>query len=227
MIALLAGGVALWLLAVLLILSICRAAGRADDNDTGRRIARASRRGASVGMAAAVASLPALPADHAEARRAPTCNNGDVPFEVAPAKARRALFCEIERIRAKRDLGRLQGNELLDRASRRHAADMVKRLYFSHETPAGAGPADRARRVGYVTPSCSWRIGEVLAWGVAERSTAEATVQAWMDSPEHRHILVSRRYGEIGSGMVAGTPLAEYPAGVTVAAVLGRRHCST
>jgi uncharacterized protein YkwD len=81
--------------------------------------------------------------------------------------------------------------------------------------------------VGYVKSGCSWRIGEVLAWGVAGRSTASATVRAWMDSPEHRRILVSRRYDELGSEMVRGTPRAEYPSGVTVAAVFGQRHCST
>jgi uncharacterized protein YkwD len=225
MMALLAGGLALWALAILVILSICRTAAR--DNDAGRRLARASRRRVSVDMAAAVASLPALQFDDASARRAPRCANGDVQFEAAPAKARRALVCEIERIRAKRDLARLRDNDRLDRASKRHAADMVRRLYFSHETPGGAEPTDRARRAGYVRSDCSWRIGEVLAWGVAARSTAAATVDAWMDSPDHRKILVSRRYGELGTGMVAGTPLARYPSGVTVAAVFGRRRCST
>jgi uncharacterized protein YkwD len=121
----------------------------------------------------------------------------------------------------------LRENPPLDRASKRHAADMVDRLYFSHETPEGAGPGDRTRRVGYANASCSWRIGEVLAWGVAGRSTAAATVNAWMDSSEHRRILVSRKYDEIGSWMVAGTPDRRYPSGVTAAAVLGERHCST
>lgn len=226
MMLVLAGGVALWLLAVLVILSICRAAARADDDEAGRRIARAGRRGASIGMVAAVASLPGLAADDVDARSAPKCTNRDVPFESAPAKARKALVCEIDRVRARRDVGRLRDNALLVRASRRHASDMVQRLYFSHTTPGGAGPTDRARRVGYVKDSCSWRIGEVLAWGVAARSTAGATVKAWMDSPSHRRILVSRRYDELGTGMVAGTPLAQYPSGVTVAAVLGQRRCS-
>jgi uncharacterized protein YkwD len=227
MLLLLVGGLALWLLAVLLILSVCRAAARADDNDAGRRIVTASRRGVSIGMAAAVVALPALPTDEADAKRLPVCANRDVQFEAAPAKARHALLCEIARMRVKRGLGRLHENTLLDRASKRHAADMVDRLYFSHESPAGAGPGDRARRVGYARSGCSWRVGEVLAWGVAGRSTAAATVQAWMDSPEHRRILVSRRYDEIGSWMVAGTPDRQYPSGVTVAAVVGERHCST
>jgi hypothetical protein len=227
MMLLLAGGLALWLMAVFAILGICRAAARADDNDAGRRIVRASRRGVSIGMAAAVVTLPAVRTGEADARRVPVCANRDVPFEVAPARARHALACEIARLRAKRGLGRLHQNALLDRASKRHAADMVDRLYFSHESPGGAGPGDRARRVGYARSGCSWRIGEVLAWGVAGRSTARATVQAWMGSPEHRRILVSSRYDELGSWMVAGTPERQYPSGVTAAAVLGERHCST
>jgi hypothetical protein len=226
MIVIVAGGLAAWLLAVLAILSVCRAAARADD-ETGRRIARASRRGISIGMVTAVVTLPSLQAGDADARRVPVCANRDVEFEAAPVKARHALECELARVRAKRGLRRLRENARLDRASKRHAADMVARLYFSHETPEGAGPGDRARRVGYARARCSWRIGEVLAWGVAGRSTAAATVKAWMDSPEHRRILVSRKYDEIGSWMVAGTPDRRYPSGVTAAAVLGERHCST
>jgi uncharacterized protein YkwD len=48
-----------------------------------------------------------------------------------------------------------------------------------------------------------------------------------MESPGHRQILVSDRYSDLGVGMVAGTPEREFPHGVTAAAVLGRRHCST
>jgi hypothetical protein len=227
MIVLVAGGLAAWLLAVLAILSVCRAAARADDNDAGRRVVRASRRGVSIGMAAAVVTLPSVASDDAEARRAPACANRDVQFERAPVKARHALACELARVRAKRDLERLRENDLLARAAKRHAADMVERSYFSHETPGGAGPGDRARRVGYARVDCSWKIGEVLAWGVAGRSTAAATVKAWMGSPDHRRILVSRKYDEIGSWMVAGTPDRRYPSGATAAAVFGERRCST
>jgi uncharacterized protein YkwD len=48
-----------------------------------------------------------------------------------------------------------------------------------------------------------------------------------MDSPGHRRILVSNRYTDLGVGTVAGTPELSLPHGLTAAAVLGRRHCST
>jgi uncharacterized protein YkwD len=154
------------------------------------------------------------------------CANRHVRFEANPSLARGALVCEIERVRARRDLRRLRVDDQLGRAARRHAADMVERRYFAHVSPGGRDVADRARRTGYAKPSCSWALGEVLAWGVPKRTTAAATVRAWMDSAAHRHVLVSRRYSELGVGMTAGTPFPEHPAGVTVAAVLGRRDCS-
>ncbi|HEX5618729.1 MAG TPA: CAP domain-containing protein [Solirubrobacteraceae bacterium] len=170
-------------------------------------------------------TAPGMPGK-ADARRQ-ACANRNVEFEAAPEQAREALVCEIERLRARRDLRRLDTDDRLSKAARRHAADMVDRHYFSHYSPAGADVADRARRTGYAKRSCSWRLGEVLAWGVGGRSTAAATVRAWMDSPDHRRILVSNKYSDLGVGTVAGTPTEAYPHGLTAAAVLGRRHCST
>ena len=220
----LAGGLALWLLAVLVVLGVCRAAAKADENEAGRGLVHAGRRGVSVGLVAAAATLPVVPSN-VEARKAARCANRNVPFEVAPANARAALQCEIERVRAQRGLQRLHANQRLSKAARRHAADMVRRHYFSHYSPAGDDVADRARRTGYAKRNCSWRLGEVLAWGVQTQSTAAATVRAWMGSPEHRHILISSRYSDIGVGTVAGTPDPRFPHGLTAAAVFGRRHC--
>ena len=225
MMLLLAGGLALWLLAVLIVLGICRAAARADENDAGRRLVRASRRGVSVGLAAAVVTVPGISGE-ADARRQ-ACANRNVEFEIAPQDAREALICEIDRLRARRGLRKLDVDWRLAKAARRHANDMVDRHYFSHYSPAGSDVADRARRTGYAKRTCAWRLGEVLAWGVEGRSTAAATISAWLDSPDHRRILVSNRYSDLGVGTVAGTPELAFPHGLTAAAVLGRRHCST
>ena len=103
--------------------------------------------------------------------------------------------------------------------------DMFERRFFSHVSPGGGDLADRARRSGFARRNCSWMVGEVLAWGVGSRSTAAGTVRAWMNSPSHRRILISGRYGQIGIGLQAGTPYDAYPVGLTAAAVLGRRHC--
>ena len=213
----LAGGVALWLLAAAFTLRICRSAAHADER---RRFVRVSRRGATASLAVAAVTLP-LSADEASA----ACANRDVEFQANPAVVRDALLCEITEVRQGRDVRDLRGNAQLDVAASRHATDMFERRYFSHVSPGGGELADRARRAGFAKRGCSWMVGEVLAWGVATRSTAAGTVQAWMDSPSHRRVLISRRYGQIGIGLQAGTPFDAYPTGLTAAAVLGRRHC--
>jgi uncharacterized protein YkwD len=223
MLVALAGTLAFWTLAVTLVLAACRAAARADGHDAGRRLARAGRRGATASLAAAAVVLPALPGEASD--RQAMCANSDVQFEASPPLVREALLCEIARVRARHDAGRLRPDAQLDVAAARHAADMFERRYFSHVSPGGGDLADRAKRAGYALRRCSWRIGEVLAWGVGPRATAASTVKAWMDSPGHRRILLSGRYREVGVGLQAGTPFAEHPSGVTVAAVLGRRRC--
>jgi uncharacterized protein YkwD len=227
MIVLIAGGLAVWLLLVLAVLSICRAAARADENEAGRRIVRAGKKGVGVGLVAAAATLPITPADEEASARQARCDNRNVPFETAPKASRAALICELRRIHARRKLPRLRVDDRLAKAARRHAADMVRHKYFSHYAPNGDSVADRARHTGYIKSTCSWNVGEVLAWGVAGRSTAAATVRAWMNSSEHRHILISSSYSDLGVGAIAGTPDKQYPDGLTAAAVFGKRHCSS
>ena len=218
MLLFLAGGAALWLLAAAFILSICRSAAHADER---RRIVRVSRRGATASLAVAAVTLP-LGAEEASA----ACANRDVEFQANPAVVRDAMLCEIAEIRERRDARSLRTNAQLDLAAGRHATDMFERRYFSHVSPGGGELADRARRSGFAKRGCTWMVGEVLAWGVASRSTAAGTVQAWMNSPSHRRILITRRYGQIGIGLQAGTPFDAYPIGLTAAALFGRRHCS-
>jgi uncharacterized protein YkwD len=215
MLLFLVGGVAFWLLAAAFILGICRSAAHADER---RRLVR---RGATASMAVAAVTLPLTPAEASAA-----CANRDVEFQANPAVVRDAVLCEIAESRERRDIRDLRGNAQLDLAAGRHATDMFQRRYFSHVSPGGGDLADRARRSGFARRNCTWMVGEVLAWGVGSRSTAAGTVRAWMNSPGHRRILISGRYGQIGLGLQAGTPYDAYPTGVTVAAVLGRRHCS-
>lgn len=217
MLLFLAGGVALWLLAAAFVLSICRSAVHADER---RRLVRVSRRGATASLAVAAVTLPLAPDDASAA-----CANRDVELQANPAVVRDAMLCEIARLRERRDVRGLRANEQLDLAASRHATDMFERRFFSHVSPGGGDLADRARRSGFARRNCSWMVGEVLAWGVGSRSTAAGTVRAWMNSPSHRRILISGRYGQIGIGLQAGTPYDAYPVGLTAAAVLGRRHC--
>lgn len=88
-------------------------------------------------------------------------------------------------------------NALLDQTAQRHAEDMIRRSYYSHETPEGAGPNDRARQAGY---SASM-IGENIAEG--QGSVAEV-MEGWMNSPSHRDHILSLSFKEIGMGVAFG-----------------------
>jgi uncharacterized protein YkwD len=221
MLVVLAGGLAAWTFAAAIILSVCRSASRADAQNRSRRLVRVGGRGATASLAVAAVTLPFAADDAAAA-----CANRDLPFEANPAVVRDAMLCEIAETRARHDARGLRGNADLDLAASRHATDMFERRYFSHVSPGGGDLGDRARRAGFARDGCSWAVGEILAWGVGSRSSAAGTVRAWLRSPSHRRILLSDRYGRLGLGMQLGTPFEQFGgAGLTVAAVLGRRHC--
>jgi uncharacterized protein YkwD len=99
---------------------------------------------------------------------------------------------------------------------------MVGRGYFSHVTPAGRDQTDRLRRVGWPPAAGGWWAGEILALGSGGASTPRHLVSAWLNSPPHRGILLSRKPTRIGLGVVRNTPGGAHPGdGVTVAAELG------
>src|SRR5688572_18510412 len=101
-------GLALWLLAALFILRLCRAAGHADR----RRLAH----GAGATLAVAAVSFP-LAADDAVA----ACANRDLPYEANPAAVHEAMLCEIGAVRARRDARPLRASEPLTLTAGRHA----------------------------------------------------------------------------------------------------------
>lgn len=174
--------------------------------------------GATVGMILAASTAVTAPA-HAAA----DCRGGGVEYEVAPDRAREALLCELNATRRSHDAGRLRVQDELGQAAQRHASDMRRRGYFGHESPGGNEVGDRLQRAGYTLAGCRWSAGEILAWGVGARSTPASLVDAWMDSPPHRRVLLSDRYRGVGIGLRAGTPFGGR--GVTAAAVLGSRSC--
>ena len=106
------------------------------------------------------------------------------------------------RIRANRGLPRLCVHPRPPRAAPPHAADMIRRDYFSHFTQGrNEGPCERPRRYGY-----RWRIcGEDLAWGSGSKGSPNSRFQAWKNSPGHRANILKRGFREVGIGAARGT----------------------
>ena len=157
-------------------------------------------------------------ADAASAAGPTTCPPGGIDAT--------ALVCEINAARASAGRAELAATPALARAATAHATDMVERHYFAHDSPGGGTPVTRARRAGYLRGMERWAIGEVLIWNRGSPVTAAAAVAAWLASPDHRRILLRRRYEDVGAGIVPGAPLGDpalQPA-TTIAVSLGRRE---
>jgi uncharacterized protein YkwD len=115
---------------------------------------------------------------------------------------RAAVLCLVNAQRVSRGLPPLRASRMLTTAAQRHTRDMVTRGFFAHESLNGATVRDRVARTGYLHGR--WSLGENIGWMSAP--SAAGIVQAWMDSPGHRAMILHRAFEEAGVGVVAGIP---------------------
>ncbi|MER5432521.1 CAP domain-containing protein [Streptomyces sp. NPDC002588] len=107
------------------------------------------------------------------------------------------------RERAGAGLRPLGVDRALTTAAQAHCADMVARAFYSHTSPEGTQPWDRAAAAG----STRRTIGENIACG--QRSAAEV-VEGWMNSPGHRANILKPAFTHIGVGYAGGGPSGTY-----------------
>jgi len=162
--------------------------------------------GAAIGEGAVVGPLPALPGPVPDVSAfASGCPGaGSSPRRARASTLRSAVHCLVNHARSRNGVRSMQGDGRLARAARNHARDMVRRRYFGHQRIGGRSPAGRARAAG-------WRgtaLGEAIAWGCGRSATPAATVRAWLNSPGHRAILLSRTYGRVGIGLAKRAPVS-------------------
>ena len=75
---------------------------------------------------------------------------------------------------------------------------MLARNYFEHNSP-GETFDHRIRR--HLDSSL---VGENIAWGTGRYATPAGLVKLWMNSPEHKHIILMRGLHRIGLGIAVG-----------------------
>jgi uncharacterized protein YkwD len=136
----------------------------------------------------------------------------------------RSTLCVLNAERERYGLRPLRLNKRLSRASRRHARDMARRNYFSHDSVGGASFVDRIRRTGYLSDVRSWTVGENIAWGSHSLATPRSIGRAWMNSPGHRANILSRQFREIGIGVAYGAPVGGGGEAATYATDFGARR---
>lgn len=160
------------------------------------------------------------------ARYAASCKNAHATAATASVSSvRHSTLCLVNAERRSRGLPRLRHNSRLRRAAERHARDMVRRGYFSHDTPSGTDFVQRVVRARYVTRrSANWLLGENLAWGSGSRSSARNIMRAWMRSQGHRRNILRRGFREIGIGIVRGAPVDGVEESLTYVTEFGTRR---
>ena len=143
-----------------------------------------SRRHAATFLVAAVAALAAPAGAQAHAQDA-ACPGADVvPAAGNLTQVASATLCLLNDERAAAGLHPLTVAQGLTQPSASYSARMVSENFFAHVAPDGATLTDRLEAGGYIEPDGDWTVGENIAWGQGNISTARAIMVAWMNSPE-------------------------------------------
>lgn len=167
-------------------------------------------------VAAAVVALALCAMPSAAVAQATGCAFTRSAASVQPEpNVRTALRCLVNATRAAHGVPALRSSARLNAAADQFSADMVARGYFAHVTPDGRSVTDRIRATGYLGGSGDWALGEDIGWGTGTASTPESIFQAFMNSPPHRHVILSRDFREIGVGVAPGVPVAGESGGST------------
>ena len=118
------------------------------------------------------------------------------------------MLARVNDVRRRYGLPPFASSPVLDRLSQEHADDLLRRSYYDHRTPEGAGPSDRAQAAGYRAG-----IGENIA---EQRFSVEETLEAWMGSPGHRRNILDPGCREMGLGLAVGAGYDAAPGGYRV-----------
>ena len=147
------------------------------------------------------------------ARAAPTGTSGRRPATAAPAgtSSRRPagvtsvleqdVLANVNLLRRQHGLGALRLSSKLTAAARSHSTEMAQRGYFSHDSANGASFDKRIARFYSLGGKRYWSVGENLLWSSPDVS-ASGALDMWLNSPEHKKILLTARWREIGLSAV-------------------------
>lgn len=86
----------------------------------------------------------------------------------------------------------------LDAAAQRYAEEMLRGRFYSHRSPEGTVPADRAAAAGY---GAFAYMGENIAKGLY---SADEVVERWLGSRGHRENILHPMAAEMGIGVAFG-----------------------
>lgn len=147
---------------------------------------------AALALALAACAAPAAP---------PAPSTWPAVAPTAAASTETGVAAEVARLvnlhRAQAGCRPLAWDEAAARAAQVHSDDMARRRYFDDVSPEGRGAADRLRLAGAHPVA----VAENIA---ADAATADAVVQGWLGSPEHRAQIETCMFTRHGVGQRDG-----------------------
>lgn len=143
----------------------------------------------------------------ADESQAGQCAGGSTPaYQLSKGDARDATLCLLNRERTSRGMKPLRTDGKQERAAAEHNRLMIKKRCFSHQCSGERDLVGRLESSGYLPCSCSWSVGENIAWGSGSTSSPASIVGAWMNSSGHRANILNKSFDEIGIGIHSGSP---------------------
>lgn len=129
-----------------------------------------------------------------------------------------AVVRAMNRVRAEAGLEPLRTSPSLRTAARGHSRAMLERGFFAHESADGTSFSERIRRHYSNRGWQMWSVGEALLASQGSTLEADAIVEAWLDSPPHRAIILSPTWRDAGVGaLFARTAPREFGGAETIA----------
>jgi uncharacterized protein YkwD len=126
------------------------------------------------------------------------------PHQVALPKIRKAITCLVNKKREKRDRRRLEPNDRLESAARRHTRKMLAQDCFRHKCDGEPSPRRRVKRSGYTEGRRSWRYSEIIGF----ENTPSQMIGRWMHTRFNRRTLLKGDFRDLGVGVGWGAPRA-------------------
>jgi uncharacterized protein YkwD len=117
------------------------------------------------------------------------------------ASLEQGVLANINSFRGDHGLAPLRLSAKLTAAARSHSTEMAQRGYFSHDSANGSS-FDRRISLYYPLKGARyWSVGENLLWSSPSVDSTGALTM-WVNSPEHRKILLTARWREVGLSAV-------------------------
>jgi uncharacterized protein YkwD len=169
------------------------------------------------GVAAIVAATTLLIAGQGTAAAEGCLYQDESVTSAGQPRVERSLLCLTNAVRRTAGLASVLSDSRLSTAARGHSTDMVTRGYFSHTSPEGSTPTNRAQVAGYPGGAAE----NIAASG---QGTAISIFRAWRGSPGHNANILGP-YVATGIGVAPG--FATGGRGITATQMFGRVGADT